>query len=85
MRAVTGGSIPAYATTTTEPVPGKVYELWTLSFDLPAVSRAFEAQAKRRASPKLMLDGANTTSIWEKWIERAWPCPCRGGQEAALG
>ena len=72
-RAVSDGAIPAYAATS-EPVPGKVYELWALSFDLPAVSRAFEAQTKRRPSPKLMLDGANTTSIWEKWIERAWPC-----------
>ena len=73
MRAVSGGTLPAYASTS-EPLPGKVYELWTLSFDLPAVVRAFEAQTKRMASPKLMLDGANTTSVWEKWIERAWPC-----------
>tara|TARA_B100000780_G_C20665922_1_gene265063 strand:+ start:122 stop:364 length:243 start_codon:yes stop_codon:yes gene_type:complete len=77
MRAVSAGSIPAYATTS-EPVPGNVYELWTLSFDLPAVSRAFEAQTTRRASPKLMLGGANTTSVWEKWIDRAWPCHSPG-------
>lgn len=77
MRAVSGGSVPAYASTS-EPLPGKVYELWTLSFDLPAVVRAFEAQTKRMASPKLMLNGANTTSVWEKWIERAWPCHSPG-------
>ena len=77
MRAVSGGTLPAYASTS-EPLPGKVYELWTLSFDRQAVIRAFKAQTKRMASPKLMLDGANTTSVWEKWIERAWPCHSPG-------
>ena len=71
--AVSDGRIPAYVTTS-EPVPGTAYELWTLDFDLVAVSNAFEAQAKQRASPKLMRDGANTTSLWESWIERSWPC-----------
>ena len=64
MRAVSGGTLPAYASTS-EPLPGKIYELWTLSFDLPAVVRAFEAQTKRMASPKLMLDGANTTRMMQ--------------------
>lgn len=82
MRAVSGGSVPAYASTS-EPLPGKVYELWTLSFDLPAVVRAFEAQTMRMASPKLMLDGANTTSVWKKWIERAWPCHSPGMETRA--
>ena len=57
MRAVSGGTLPAYASTS-EPLPGKVYELWTLTFDRQAVIRAFKAQTKRMASPTLMLDGA---------------------------
>uniref|UniRef100_A0A7S0JF82 Calcineurin-like phosphoesterase domain-containing protein n=1 Tax=Calcidiscus leptoporus TaxID=127549 RepID=A0A7S0JF82_9EUKA len=66
-------SLPSYATTST-PVSGCVYELWTLSFDLVRVVAAFEAQTGQVANPKMMLDGANTTSVWISWITEYWPC-----------
>ena len=71
--AVSSGLLPAYATTST-PMPGTIYELWTLDFDRTAVVGAFEARAKQRASPQLMLGGENTTSIWQRWIQKTWPC-----------
>ena len=72
-QAVASGDLPAYATTSV-PERGAVYELWTLDFDLAAVSRAFEARTNQSATPKLMLGGKNTTTLWERWIERSWPC-----------
>ena len=78
VQAVASGALPAYATTmTAEPDPRAVYELWTLDFDLAAVSRAFEVRANQSVTPKLMLGGANTTSLWQSWIQRSWPCRSR--------
>ena len=73
MRAVEGGGLPAYASTS-EPVSDQVYELWTCDFDLQTVSKAVEAQTAEVVQPELMLGGTNTTAIWIEWIAKAWPC-----------
>ena len=73
-QAVASGALPAYATTTAEPDPDAEFELWTLDFDLSAVVAAYQARANQTATPKLMHGGANTTTFWQRWIERSWPC-----------
>ena len=78
--AVAAGSLPQYAVTSAA-VPGQLYDLWTLDFDLSHVVDVFEAQTGRIATPELVLVGQNTTSVWASWIEKNWHCaltPVRG-------
>ena len=84
--AAGASALPAYAATMA-PLSGAVYELWTLDFDLRAVVGAYEAQTGARASPVRMLDGENTTALWMRWVEAAWPCPnaSAGGTAGAGG
>ena len=44
---------------TSSPVAGRVYELWTLSFDLPAVAAALTAQT----GPQLVEGYEQTASM----------------------
>ena len=69
--------LPAYAATST-PESSRVYELWTVDFNLAAVTRAYEAQTGGRASPVRMLEGRTSTDLWMAWVPRAWPCSSAG-------
>jgi len=81
VHAVEDGQLPQY-TTTSAPEPNLDYELWTLDYDLSAVSAAVAAQTEEQVEPQLMLSGANTTDIWAKWVSEEWACSPKKGAKA---